>query len=184
VRLRRSIVAVLDDLSVTGIAQRSLRVVLLLAALLAWQAGDLAGAGDSPVVFSVMLVGAAWCAIDPDSLAGLVVVLSVGWQWLVHLDRTTSGWLLLAACCLLVFHAAASVAASTPAAASLDRTLLRPAALRVAALAAVTTLVWLAVRVSPLTGRPGRVEWLVAGAALLTVVALGARRALRATGRS
>lgn len=183
-RLRRLFVTSLDELSVTGLAQRSLRAAALVAALVAWLAGGLAGGGDSPVAFTVLLVSAAWCAVSPDSQVGLLVTLAVGWQWFTQVDRTTSGWVLLAALSLLVFHAATSLAASAPAAAPLGADLLRPAGVRFSVLSAVTLAVWLAVRVSPLAGHPAPDALTVAATLLLAAVAVSAAAVLRTGARS
>jgi hypothetical protein len=103
----------------------------------------------------------------------------VGWQWLTQLDRTTSGWVLLAALSLLVFHAATSLAASAPAAAPVGLDLLRPAAARFAASAAVTAAAWLAVQVSPMAGHrvPGLLT--VAATLMLAGLAVAAAAVLR-----
>ena len=179
---RRSAVAVLDDLSMTGLTQRALRLLALLAAAAAWLSGVLAGADDSPVGFTVLLVAAAWCVVVPDSHAGLLVPAALAWQWVAHLDRTTSGWVLLAALCLLVFHAATTTAACAPAAASLHRDVVMPVAGRTAAVALLTVAVWAAVRWSPLTGRPGYLALTVAALLVLTLVATVSAAALRAVG--
>lgn len=176
---RALVVAVLDDLSVTGLTGRALRLLVVLAAAAAWLAGVLAGAEDSPLAFTVLLLAAAWCAVVPDSQAGLLVPLALGWQWLAHLDRTTSGWVLLAALCLLVFHAAAASASCAPTAATPGADVLRATAARTALVALVTTGVWLAVRWSPLTGRPGHLGLTVAALLVLTAVAAAAAVALR-----
>jgi hypothetical protein len=176
---RGALVAALDDLSVTGLTGRALRLLALVAAAGAWLAGVLAGAGDSPVAVTVLLLAAAWCAVVPDSQAGLLVPLALGWQWLAHLDRTTSGWVLLAALCLLVFHAAIALASSAPTAASLGRYVLRATARRTALIALVTAGVWLAVRWSPVTGRPGHLSLTVAALLVLTAGAAVAAVALR-----
>jgi hypothetical protein len=176
---RGVLVAILDDLSVTGLTGRALRVLAVIAAAAAWLAGVLAGAEDSPVAFTVLLLAAAWCAVVPDSPAGLLVPLALGWQWLAHLDRTTSGWVLLAALCLLVFHAAAALASYAPTAASLGRDVLRATAGRTALIGLVTAGVWLAVRWSPVAGRPGHLGLTVAALLLLTAVAAGAAVVLR-----
>lgn len=183
-RLRRLLVASLDELSVTGGTQRALRAAALAAALVAWLAGGLAGAGDSPVAFTVLLVCATWCAVSPDSQAGLLVALAVGWQWFTQIDRTTSGWVLLAALSVLVFHSATSLAASAPAAAPLRAELLRPAAARFAAVSGVTLAVWLAVRVSPLTGHQTPSALTVGATLMVSAVAVGAATALRGGARS
>jgi hypothetical protein len=177
---RRSATAVLDDLSMTGVAQRALRVLAVLAAATAWWSGVLAGAGDAPVAFTVLLLAAAWCAVAPDSQAGILVPAALGWQWLAHLDRTTSGWVLLAALSLLVFHAATTTAACAPAAASLHRDVVQLAASRAAVVGLVTTAVWAAVRWSPLTGRPGYLALTVAALLVLTLVATVSAAVLRA----
>jgi hypothetical protein len=183
-RLRRLVLASLDELSVTGLAQRSLRAAALVAALVAWLAGGLAGAGESPVAFTLLLVCAAWCAVSPDSQLGLLVALAVGWQWFTQVDRTTSGWVLLAALSLLVFHAATSLAASAPAAAPLGADLLRPAGARFATLSAVTLAVWLGVRVSPLAGDRAPDALTVTATLLLAAVATSAAAVLRSGARS
>jgi hypothetical protein len=181
---RRTAVAVLDDLSVTGLTQRALRLVALLAAAAAWLSGVLAGAGDSPVAFTVLLLAAAWCVVAPDSQAGLLVPTALAWQWLAHLDRTTSGWVLLAALCLLVFHATTAVAACAPAAAIVHRDVVLPVAGRTAAVGLVTVAVWAAVRWSPLTDRPGYLGLTVVALLVLTLVAALAARVLRAVAPS
>jgi flagellar biogenesis protein FliO len=122
--------------------------------------------------------------VVPDSQAGLLVPSALGWQWLAHLDRTTSGWVLLAALCLLVFHAATAVAAGAPAAAALHRDLVQPAAQRTAAIALVTATVWVAVRWSPLTGRPGHQGLTAVALLALTLVAAWAITRLSRTGRA
>ena len=182
---RALVVAVLDDLSVTGLTGRALRLLVVLAAAAAWLAGVLAGAEDSPVAFTALLLAAAWCAVVPGSQAGLLVPLALGWQWLAHLDRTTSGWVLLAALCLLVFHAAAATASVAPTAASPGMDVLRATAARTALIALLTAAVWVAVRWSPLTGRPGHLALTVAALLGLTAAAAAAAVALgpRARGR-
>jgi hypothetical protein len=181
---RRTAVAVLDDLAMTGLTQRALRLMALLAAATAWLSGVLAGADDSPVAFTVLLLAAAWCAVVPDSHAGLLVPAALGWQWLAHLDRTTSGWVLVATLCLLVFHAATTVAAYAPAAAALHRDVVQAAAGRTAVVGSVTAAVWAAVRWSPLTGRPGHEALTVTALLTLTLVAAWAVTVLSRPGRS
>jgi hypothetical protein len=168
-RWRRLLVTALDDLSVLGRGQRALRATALTAALVAGLCGAVAGS-PAPTTLLVLLAAAIWCAISPDSHAGLLVPLCVGWQWWAHLDRTTTDWALLAALGLLVFHSATSVAASVPAAATLPRAVVMPTALRTLVVGLATVAVWAAVRLSPLTGRTGHLTLTVA-ALLLTVVA-------------
>jgi len=176
---RGLVVAVLDDLSVTGLTGRVLRLVVVLAAAAAWLAGDLAGASDSPVAFTVLLVAAAWCAVVPDSQAGVLVPLALGWQWVAHLDRTTSGWVLVAALALLVFHAAAALASCAPTAAPLGRGVLQATAGRTGVVALVTAAGWLAVRSSPLAGQPGHLGLTVTALLALTAATAAAAVALR-----
>jgi hypothetical protein len=171
---RRLVVALLDDLSLTGPVQRALRALALLAAFVAWLAGALAGSDGPGLALALLLVAAAWCALTPDSHAGLVVPVAVGWQWLAQLDRTTSAWVLLAALALLVFHAATSVAAFAPAAAAPGRDVVLPVVQRTGVTAAVTALVWVAVRWSPSAGRPGHVAVTVVALTLLAAVAVTA----------
>jgi hypothetical protein len=177
---RRAAFAVLDDLSTAGPTHRALRALAVLAAATAWLGGTLAGADDSPVAFTVLLVAAAWCAVMPDSQVGLLVPLALGWQWVAHVDRTTSGWLLLAAAGLLVFHAATALAASAPVAAPPGRDLLGATARRTAAVGLATAGLWAAVRWSPATGRPGHLALVVAALLVLTAATVAAAAALRA----
>jgi hypothetical protein len=81
---------------------------------------------------------------------------------------------LLAALCLMVFHAATALASCAPTAASLSRDILRATAGRTALVALVTAAVWLAVRWSPLTGRPGHLSLTVAALLVLTAVTAAA----------
>jgi hypothetical protein len=173
------LVAALDDLSLSGPAQRAVRVTVVLAAALAWVAGAFAGAADSELTLAVLLLAAAWCVVAPDSHVGLIVPLAVGWQWWAHLGRTTSGWALLAAVALAVFHAATSLAATAPAAAPLGRDIVLPVVRRTAATVLVTAVVWAAVRWSPMTGRSGHAALTVAALMLLTLVTLAAAGRLR-----
>jgi hypothetical protein len=171
---RRALVAALDDLALAGPVQRLLRVVAVLAAALAWTAGALAGAGDSELTLAVLMLAAAWCAVTPDSHAGVVVPVALGWQWLAHLDRTTTSWVLLAALALLVFHATITLAAVAPAAAELSRPVVLPVLWRTLEVAVVTAVVWVAVRWSPVAGHEGHAALTLAALALLAVVALAA----------
>ena len=86
-RWRRLLATALDDLSVLGRGQRALRATALAAALVAGLCGAVAGS-PAPTALLVLLAAAIWCAISPDSHAGLLVPLCVGWQWWAHLDRT------------------------------------------------------------------------------------------------
>ncbi|HET8615863.1 MAG TPA: hypothetical protein VFL94_10085 [Actinomycetales bacterium] len=171
-RWRNALVAALDDLSLAGTAQRGLRLLAVLAAAGAWLAGAAAGAGDSELTLAILMLAAAWCAVTPDSHAGLVVPVALGWQWLAHLDRTTTGWALVAALALVVFHAAMTLAATAPAAADLRSDVVLPAAGRAGAVAVVTVVTWVAVRWSPATGHGGYPALTVAALVLLVVGAV------------
>lgn len=176
--LRRALVAALDDLSLAGVAQRSLRVVMLLAAVAAWLAGGTVGADESPLTFSLLLLGAAWTAVTPDTNAGLLVPLAVGWQWLAHVDRTTGGPALAAALALLVFHSAASLAASAPVVAPIGGRLVLAALRRAGVLAALTVAVWGAVRAEPLRG-DAHLSLTIAALLVLSALAYAATRLVR-----
>lgn len=178
-RWRRLVATTLDDLTVLGRGQRALRATALAAALVAGLSGAVAGS-PAPTALLLLLAAAIWCAIAPDSHAGLVVPLCVGWQWWTHLNRTTTDWALLAALGLLVFHAATSVAASVPAAATLPRAVVMPTAVRTFVIGLATVAVWAAVRLSPMTGRTGHLTLTVAALLLLTVVAAATAVLVRA----
>ena len=84
-----------------------------------------------------------------------------------------------AALCLLAFHAATALASCAPTAASLGQHILRATAGRTALIALVTAGAWLAVRWSPVTGRPGHLRLTVAALLVLTAVAAAAAVAQR-----
>lgn len=91
-----------------------LRVLVLVAPLLALLCARLASGRMLPVLDACVVVFAVYCVVVPDSHVGLVVAVLVGVRWLASVDDTTTPWALGAAIALLAFHtvlAAASIAA-------------------------------------------------------------------------
>lgn len=92
----------------------ALRVLVLVAPLVALLSARLASGRVLLVLDACVIVLTLYCVVVPDSHVGLVVAVLVGVRWLASVDDTTSPWALGAALALLVFHAslaAASIAA-------------------------------------------------------------------------
>ena len=156
------------------------RVAIVGAALLALFACSQAAQSRPPTFALVAFVAAALLtAVVPDTHAGSAALVVFGWIWVVHVDATTSAWLLLAAPALGLFHTATAFVAGTPAHATIDRAAIERWTSRFGLVVIATATVW------------GLVAWLdrldARPAIALTVVALivlcGAATALsRSTG--
>jgi hypothetical protein len=156
------------------------RVTIVGAALLALLACAQAAHRWPPAFAIVAFLGAAvLTTVVPDTHAGSAALVVFGWVWLVHVDATTSAWLLLAAPALGLFHTSTAFIAGTPAHATLGRVAFERWATRFGLIVAATVAIWgLVVWLDRLDAHP---------AIALTVVALvllcGAAAALsRSTG--
>jgi hypothetical protein len=142
-------------------AQRRLTAVIALAPLLMWACSLPAGAGFAGWTLLAVLVLTVLTVIHPDSLAGLVTVLFLGWYWLTHVvshqGDPMSPWVLGAGLCLLAFHTATAARATAPGPADLDQAFWRRWLRRVGIIAAGTSCVWglTAVMTSPHPGQEG-----------------------------
>jgi len=157
----------LDNLSRLNLQQLSLRLVVLVAPMVALVAEARAGAHVQTWFIVLVVIFCAVSALLPDSHTGLLVVLTVGLHWALALRDVTSAWVLVAALALLVFHVAGVLASYGPTSVVLDPLLLALWLGRSGVAAAVTALVWLATRVGSGLDLPA--NGLVLGAALLVV---------------
>jgi hypothetical protein len=136
----------LDGLSQLSRAQRLLTIVVAVAPLLVWTCTLPAGAAASTWALIVVLALSALTAARPDSLAGLLTVLFLGWYWLTHVVTHGGGplspWALAAALLLLAFHTATAARATAPGPADLDQAFWRRWLSRVAVIGAGTCCLW------------------------------------------
>jgi hypothetical protein len=124
-------------------AQFVARVTIVGAALLALYACTQAAHSQLPTFAVVAVVAAALLtAVVPDTHAGAVALVIFGWIWVVHVDATTSAWLLLAAPALGLFHTATAFVAGTPAHATVDRVAVERWAGRFGIIVAAAAAVW------------------------------------------
>lgn len=157
----------LDNLSLLSMQQLSLRLVVLIAPMVALVAEGRAGAHVQTWFITFVVIICAGSALLPDSHTGLLVVLMIGLHWALALRDVTSAWVLVAALALLVFHVAGVLASYGPTSVVLGSSLLALWLGRCGVAAAVTVLVWLATRVGSGLDLPA--NGLVLGAALLVV---------------
>jgi hypothetical protein len=162
--------AFLDELSRLVPQQVLLRLVALVAPLIAVLAEVQAGATLQRWFVVSVVVLSVVAALLPDSHTGLLVVLLVGGHWAgASADgMSRSGWVLLMALALLLFHVACTLASYGPSSVVPDKELLVLWLRRSATAAAVAAIVWVTSRVASELELPG--SGLVLGIALLVLV--------------
>jgi len=175
---------VLDELSRLAPQQRLIRLIVLVAPLIAVSAEAQAGATLQRWFVVAVIASSLVTAVVPDSHTGLLVVLLVGGHWAGASASGTShtGWVLVIALALLLFHTACTLASYAPSSVVLDRALLLLWLRRNAWAGAVAAIVWVISRVVSGLELPG--SGLVLGAALLVLVAWTALLARTMSGRA
>lgn len=102
-----------------------------------------AARGAAPGLLIVLVViGAGITAALPDTLAGLGVVVLLGWLWSTQVDVDVTVWTWLAALSLGAFHVVTAFAALLPAGAAWDGESARRWLRRLAVVLAATTAMW------------------------------------------
>jgi hypothetical protein len=165
---------------VPGPDQLALRAVVVLGAVLALAAADLAGAEPGGWVTATVVVLAAVTALRPESVAGVLALAGTAYAWALGPDPL-SPLLLLVAAGMLLLHLAALVAGQAPALAAVDPRQLWLWGRRGVVLWLAAVVVWgLAVLVEDHAG--GRATY-AGGLLLLAAVAvLGTREVSRRVG--
>lgn len=154
----------LDGLSRLGLGQWLLRAAIVVLPVTAYVALAQAGAEVHLLVVAPLTVLVLLSALMPDSHAPLVVVMTLGFSWVIQVDQPLSGWLLVAMAGLLGFHVACLLAGYGPPSVVLDPGLLRLWLPRAGVALAAGVLSWAVARL--LTGLE------VAGHGWLLAVAL------------
>ncbi len=151
----------LADLNRLSWAQRRLATIIVVAPMLTWSCSLPAGAALALWTLIVVVVLAVATAVKPDSQAGVLTVLFLGWYWFTHVSAhprdPVSLWALGAGLSLLAFHSATAARATAPGPADLDQAFWRRWLRRVAVIAAGTGAVWglTAAMASPHVGHAG-----------------------------
>ena len=91
--------------------QLALRLLVLIAPLVALGAGFAAAGGWTVWLLVVVLVGSIDCAVRPESHLGLGLVVVLALYWLAAVDDVRTPWTLVAAVAIAVLHAAMAAAA-------------------------------------------------------------------------
>jgi hypothetical protein len=164
-----------------GRAQAVIRLVVALAPMVAVGASFAAGHQQSWWVMVAVAACSVSCAVRPETNVGLLVVVIVGWCWVVTVDDLRTPWTLVAAVALGVFHMSCAAATvghpASPWSAPMRARWVRRSAIVIG----VTALAWLA-ELGLTADRPGGNAALLLIALLsLTVVTLILRA--RAVGR-
>lgn len=177
----------------------ALRLVVFASPLVVLACTSFAGHATPPIVIIPTMALTGWCVRQPDSQLGLAVVLLVGLDWVLQVERSTTPWSIAAAAGLALFHVSMSMAAVVPPGAALTRSIVRRWTLRWLAVVAGAALTWGAAAVVgsvDVDGGPvllaGSLATLAAGAVWIVSHSLGrpqrsTRRAAateRAAGRS
>jgi hypothetical protein len=125
-----------------GRMQVPLRVVIVMGVVLA--IGCTRAAGDGSIAaIDVGLVGLGLiCAILPDTHVGLVIVGSIGINWVAAVDNPATPWAIGVAVAIAMFHAATAAASVAPLGASWTAAMARRWSRRFAVVAAVSVPVW------------------------------------------
>ena len=175
---------VLDELSGLAPQQRLIRLIVLVAPLIAVSAEAQAGATLQRWFVVAVIVSSSVAAVLPDSHTGLLVVLLVGGHWAgaSPSGKSQSGWVLVIALALLLFHAGCMLASYAPSSVVLDRALLLLWLRRTTWAAAVAAIVWVVSRVASGLELPS--SGLVLGAALLVLLGWTALLARTMSGRA
>ena len=156
------------------------RSVVVLASLAVLAVTEPLADGTLPTAVLLVVVGlSVLTACFPDSHFGSVTIVALVWVWLVHVDRTTSPWLLGAAVAVTAFHTASALAAFAPPGATLDAAVRRRWLRQVGLILAVVTALWaLTAGIDRVDAPPNGLAF-VAGLTILGVGALLIRRSCR-----
>jgi hypothetical protein len=104
----------IDELYGTSRQQWLLRLLTMIAPLVALLAVTAEAGTWWPFGLVVVTILAAASAVRPDSHTALAVIAVVVAHWLVTIDRLDTPWLPAATVCLLVYHAVNALAATFP----------------------------------------------------------------------
>lgn len=118
--------------------------LLLRALVFVLPFGAIAAArGEAPGLLVVLVVvGAMATAALPDTPAGLVVVVLLGWLWCTQVEVDVTVWTLFAAWSVGAFHVVTAFAALLPAGAAWDAESARRWLRRLGVVLAATTAMW------------------------------------------
>lgn len=140
--------------------------VIVLAALTA-------GAGPFHIwIVLVPLVLGVAAALAPQSVVPLFLLLYLVMLWALTSDDVTSAWTLGVAAAVLMIHTAAALAAAVPVASQLPAGIWRRYLVRVLAVFAAVTVVWVAVRLAAGVALPGGTVALMIAALLVGAAVL------------
>lgn len=139
----------LDDslwlLSRANGASRAVRLIIVLAPVLATINTSLAAGSPFLVSSAVIVIVAVSCAIVPDTHIGLIAIVMIATEWVVRVDDPLTPWSIGLAGLIGVFHLAMAIAGTAPAGADLDRSTYRPWLRRVVPSLGVPIAVWTAI---------------------------------------
>jgi hypothetical protein len=174
----------LDRIALGSPAQRLLRALVVLGAVLLLATIPAAGGRFHPLLSTALLLLAVAVAVVPETHVGIVLLLGLGGLWAISVPDRLDGWLLLAAAELLLVHLAATLASYGPAGHRPDAALLALWGRRAVGCLAAAAGGWLVARTLTFLHLPG--SRLALAAALLVLLAwvgvLSARIASRREG--
>lgn len=160
-----------------------LRILIVVSPLVAL-ACTLAAADQSlPVVKFVIIAAVLACVVYPDSQIGLIVVLLIGIEWLVTVDKQTTPWSIAVAASLAVFHGSMAAASVVPPSAVWTGAMRRRWVRRCATLAPAGVITWVIVIAVHDRDAASSQVLLAASVLTLTIAALWARFGTLAGGR-
>lgn len=119
---------------------------------------------------AVIVVLSAWCAVLPDSAAGLFVIATLALEWIIRVDDHTSAWSIAIAVSIGVFHMALACASAAPGGAPMARSVYAPWIRNTAVAIVPSVAVWVAI-VTLDRLDPGSASLLVAVALIAVAVA-------------
>jgi hypothetical protein len=134
-------------------------------------------ASDDPIpALEILVVGLALiCAPFPDNHLGLLVVVLIGFNWVLAVDDPTTPWSIGAGISLAVLHTSLAATGVAPLAAPWTRAMYRRWGRRLLTVAAATIPAWALAAALSRTDIPGSPALLVAALLALAVGAVWAR---------